>query len=790
MDIEPSSGATQENAGMMNVTSSPSSSSPSKAKSKLGKRTHSTGGSGSSEDDMDVETPIDNGDNDDNIGTTQASPKRELTEEEYAARQEQESKDEATMNLSEGGYQSWKRPRVPHIDPVMDSIGAFSLSLSTSLSLPLSLSLSLSLSLPLKFVFSFRAIFLHSLHFLSLTPSLPPSPQHTAFQQMDLDYTVAKPPHYDKTKPRPTTRAPVIRMFGVTEKGNSVMCWVHDFKPYFYVLCPAWFKADSPVHVANAISKALRDDNRFREYSEPVLAIDVVKKQSVWGYQFEKESDFMKITLQIPTMISTSRGIMEKGIVVNGEMCNFQTYESNLVFALRFMIDREIQGASWVELPKGTYHIRSPITKESHCQIEVDISYSDLISHQPEGEWLKQAPIRTLSFDIECAGRKDKFPEAEIDPVIQIANLVSVQGEDEPVAKNVFTLKGCSSIAGTQILSFDDEKDLLSAWKDFLVACDPDVITGYNIINFDTPYLLDRARTLGVEDFPYIGRLKNHASTMKESTFSSKAYGTSTSKDITIFGRIQFDLLTVIRREYKLRSYTLNAVSAHFLGQQKEDVHYSIITDLQNGTDETRRRLAVYCLKDAILPQRLLDKLLLLVNYIEMARVTGVPLSFLLTRGQQIKVVSQLFRKARQYNLVVPVRQRVQNDGEKYEGATVIEPKRGFYSVPIATLDFASLYPSIMMAHNLCYTTLISKAQAMAMDPSQYVKTPTGGRFFVFCCVLSLSLIVRFTSLSFLSNPLFLSLSLSISLPHFLPQTILSSQVSVVDFFLRFWKSC
>lgn len=44
---------------------------------------------------------------------------------------------------------------------------------------------------------------------------------------------------------------------------------------------------------------------------------------------------------------------------------------------------------------------------------------------------------------------------------------------------------------------------------------------------------------------------------------------------------------------------------------------------------------------------------------------------------------------------------------EQYEGATVIEPKKGYYADPIATLDFSSLYPSIMMAHNLCYTTLL-----------------------------------------------------------------------------------
>ena len=89
-------------------------------------------------------------------------------------------------------------------------------------------------------------------------------------------------------------------------------------------------------------------------------------------------------------------------------------------------------------------------------------------------------------------------------------------------------------------------------------------------------------------------------------------------------------------------------------GEQKEDVHHSIITDLQNGNDETRRRLAVYCLKDAYLPQRLMDKLMCLINYIEMSRVTGVPFSYLLTRGQQIKVVSQLYRKAMTEDLLIP----------------------------------------------------------------------------------------------------------------------------------------
>ena len=140
----------------------------------------------------------------------------------------------------------------------------------------------------------------------------------------------------------------------------------------------------------------------------------------------------------------------------------------------------------------------------------------------------------------------------------------------------------------------------------------------------------------------------------------------------------------------------LAQVCAEFLGQQKEDVHHSIIADLQvcaprivvvapgqsardvqNGSDADRRRLAVYCLKDSQLVGLLLDKLSVLVNYIEMARVTGVPVDFLLSRGQQIKVFSMLLRKCRREKLLIPnIAKHVrggEEDGVGYEGATVIE---------------------------------------------------------------------------------------------------------------------
>ena len=112
-----------------------------------------------------------------------------------------------------------------------------------------------------------------------------------------------------------------------------------------------------------------------------------------------------------------------------------------------------------------------------------------------------------------------------------------------------------------------------------------------------------------------------------------------------------------------------------------------------------------------------------------MARVTGVPIKFLFTRGQQIKVTSQLYRKAYEIDMLIPNEKRASQSEGTYEGATVIEPSVGFYKDPIATLDFASLYPSIMMAHNLCYSTLIPPDQIKNHPKDIYEKTPNNDYF-------------------------------------------------------------
>ncbi|KAM9591686.1 DNA polymerase delta catalytic subunit isoform 1-T1 [Morphnus guianensis] len=571
-------------------------------------------------------------------------------------------------------------------------------------------------------------------------PALPPQPPETlCFLQLDIDHYIGSPlPGMPGATQGPV---PVLRMFGVTAAGNSVCLHVHGFSPYFYVLGPPGLEAQHLGDLQRELDSALLRELRSNKegLTRAVLALELCRKQSMLGYQGGQLALFVRVVLALPRLVAPARRLLEQGLRWGGLGVHpAPPFEANIDFEIRFMVDTGLVGCCWVEVEKDQYRLRGapPITgappsppPASLCQLEADVGWGELRSHPPEGPWLCLPPLRILSFDIECAGRKGVFPEAERDPVIQVAGVVLRQGEREPFLRTVFTLLPCAPILGSQVLSFQREQDLLQSWAEFVRIVDPDIVTGYNIQNFDLPYLLQRAQVLKVDSFPFLGRIRGRRSVVRDSAFQSRQLGRRESKVVSAEGRVTLDLLQVLLRDHKLRSYTLNAVSFHFLHEQKEDVPHSIITDLQNGSEQTRRRLAVYCLKDAFLPLRLLEKLMVVVNYVEMARVTGVPLSYLLARGQQVKVVSQLLRQAMTEDLLMPVVKP--EGGEDYEGATVIEPLKGYYDVPIVTLDFSSLYPSIMMAHNLCYTTLLPPGgpQRFGLGPSDFIRTPTGELF-------------------------------------------------------------
>ncbi|KAJ7486191.1 ribonuclease H-like domain-containing protein [Mycena galericulata] len=271
----------------------------------------------------------------------------------------------------------------------------------------------------------------------------------------------------------------------------------------------------------------------------------------------------------------------------------------------------QIPTLSWMELPVGKYQAVAASDTVSYNRIEVMTKHGDIIFHAPQGKWKKLAPLTALSTDIETAVRPDyKFPDfsqtAEL-PVIQIGNILEslVDGKRQTL-RIIFTLKGCTAIEGAQVRSFPDERSLLMAWKKFIIESDPDLITGFNIGLFDFVYLILRAEVLGLPDFACLGRLKGvTAVARKVSSQEARLW-----RDAPILaGRLQIDVRQYVQEKFRGMPTSLNAVSEHFLDARKEDVDFKTINALQAGSDDDRKKLAVYCLKDCHLPLRLFHHL-------------------------------------------------------------------------------------------------------------------------------------------------------------------------------------
>ena len=192
-------------------------------------------------------------------------------------------------------------------------------------------------------------------------------------------------------------------------------------------------------------------------------------------------------------------------------------------------------------------------------------------------------------------------------------------------------------------------------FQEFVHNTDIDIITGWNIFGFDLEYLYIRASVTGCSQrFYELGKLRGETCKMNYKMLSSSALGDNKLKLLPMSGRFIFDLFQEVKREQKLDSYSLNFVSQTFLGDQKIDMPpKEMFRRFREEDPGELAEVAEYCIKDTLLPHQLLDKLCTLLNLFEMAKATWVPMCYLSERGQQIKVFSQLTRKARELGFMV-----------------------------------------------------------------------------------------------------------------------------------------
>lgn len=524
-----------------------------------------------------------------------------------------------------------------------------------------------------------------------------------------------------------------IYISGVNKLGQSIVLRVLGFTPYFYVLVPdKWTKMNAQLFYKYIKNKLWSD-----EYG--LVGFDLVKRKKIYPYLAGKQFKFVRLVFSTNKAFSkckwmfTKKNQQEKPIKIYGidNVPYYEAFETNINHLNRFCHIREIETTGWLTVKKFQEDL-----EYSSAQINITANWKDVF-YDPDTKII--SPLTIFSWDIECRPENtEEFPNPEIlGDVIKQISVVLVKYGSTTKQSFIFTSSKCSGIKYCRvcgnfaktydqqycekkcenpwidavIVESEGEKKLLEKFCDFISICDPDILTGFNIWGFDDIYFWKRVQMHDI-DVNKLSRINLLQPKLIKKELSSSAYGNNEFNYLFCPGRETFDMLVAIRREHKLESTSLNFVSKHFLLETKLDLPYRILFEKLNGGPDEIAECAAYCIQDSNLTVKLFLKLNMLPNYVEMAKATYVPMEWLLFRGQQCKVFSLIAKDARDAKYVIPVHEK-SDSGKKFQGASVLNPMIGMYYDPIAGLDFASLYPSIMMAYNMCYSTFIASKDMM-----------------------------------------------------------------------------
>jgi DNA polymerase zeta len=263
---------------------------------------------------------------------------------------------------------------------------------------------------------------------------------------------------------------------------------------------------------------------------------------------------------------------------------------------------------------------------------------------------------------------------------------------------------------------YDSEQALLTAFVQFCLEIDPDVIFGYEIQSSSLGYLLDRAQTIKFDLAGNISRLSKHSRSHNSTTsFFDKErdpWGFTHSSGIHVAGRSVVNIWRILRSEIKSTSYTFENTAFHVLHARVPLYTHKTLTNHYNGP-ASQWRVHLYYLERVQCNLYLLDALNVVGRTSEMARLYGITFFEVLSRGSQFRVESLVMRltKPHNYILVSPSKQQVAAQLAPECIPLVMEPQSGFYQDPLLVLDFQSLYPSIIIAYNYCYSTCLGRVQ-------------------------------------------------------------------------------
>ncbi|OJJ78238.1 hypothetical protein ASPBRDRAFT_115220 [Aspergillus brasiliensis CBS 101740] len=272
-------------------------------------------------------------------------------------------------------------------------------------------------------------------------------------------------------------------------------------------------------------------------------------------------------------------------------------------------------------------------------------------------------------------------------------------------------------IKGSKALRIDwehegSELDLINRVVDIVRWHDPDIITGYEVHNSSWGYLIERARKKYDFDIcDELSRVKSQA----HGRFGKDAdrWGFNHTSSIRVTGRHMINIWRAMRGELNLLQYTQENVAFHLLHRRVPHYSFQDLTEwYRSGKPRNILKVVEYFVSRVQMDLEILESNELIPRTSEQARLLGIDFFSVFSRGSQFKVESLMFRIAKPENfiLVSPSRKQVGQQNALECLPLVMEPQSDFYTSPLLVLDFQSLYPSIMIAYNYCYSTFLGRA--------------------------------------------------------------------------------
>lgn len=333
--------------------------------------------------------------------------------------------------------------------------------------------------------------------------------------------------------------------------------------------------------------------------------------------------------------------------------------------------------------------------------------------------------MSTMSLEVHVNSRAHFAPNPEEDSVCCIFWCVKSDDEDFEANGNlpgtrvgILALRDEAQVADRigreaefEVEHEDTELDLINRLLDIVRTFDPDILTGYEVHNGSWGYLIERARV----KFEY--NLCDELSRMKSQShgrFGKDAdrWGFNTTSTIRVTGRHMINIWRAMRSELNLLQYSMENVVSHLLHKRIPHYSHAILTEwYRSNRPADLAKVIDYFVSRVQLNLEILDANELVARTSEQARLIGVDFFSVFSRGSQFKVESFMFRIAKPENfiLVSPSRKQVGQQNALECLPLVMEPQSDFYSSPLVVLDFQSLYPSLMIAYNYCYSTCLGR---------------------------------------------------------------------------------